>query len=219
MLPTGSRILSNVTGGAPCYCSFPVTCLITFSKFKCPWSVLCDQDLPRQSRANAVSSHPALTCSGPRYQSLLKSAVLAPASCVLDDALAGAVPPGPFRSLPFSPSVGHCPDPVLVNGDFHFRWPVKVNDNITFTCNEDYILKGSNWSQCLEDHTWVPPLPICKSREYECNGANPEGVDPQRHPRHSPHPREAPLYFVSGKGLDSHRRPRDECSQRAPRLS
>lgn len=59
---------------------------------------------------------------------------------------------------------GHCPDPVLVNGEFSSLGPVNVNDKITFKCNEDYILKGSNWSQCLEDHTWMPPFPICKSR-------------------------------------------------------
>lgn len=61
--------------------------------------------------------------------------------------------------------LGHCPDPVLVNGEFSSPGPVNMNDKITFKCNEHYILKGSNWSQCLEDHTWVPPLPICKSRD------------------------------------------------------
>ncbi|XP_070252152.1 C4b-binding protein beta chain isoform X2 [Myotis yumanensis] len=61
--------------------------------------------------------------------------------------------------------LGHCPDPVLLHGKFSFRWPVKVRDTITFTCNEHYILKGGNWSQCREDHTWVPPLPTCKSRD------------------------------------------------------
>ncbi|XP_036129258.1 C4b-binding protein beta chain [Molossus molossus] len=61
--------------------------------------------------------------------------------------------------------LGHCPDPVLVNGEFSSPGPVNVTDKITFKCNEHYILKGSNWSQCLEDHTWVPPLPVCKSRD------------------------------------------------------
>ncbi|XP_024896255.1 C4b-binding protein beta chain [Pteropus alecto] len=61
--------------------------------------------------------------------------------------------------------LGHCPDPVLVNGESSFQGPVNVSDKITFKCNEHYILKGSNWSQCLEDHTWVPPLPVCKSRD------------------------------------------------------
>ncbi|XP_058394116.1 C4b-binding protein beta chain isoform X1 [Diceros bicornis minor] len=59
---------------------------------------------------------------------------------------------------------GHCPNPVLANGEFSSLEPVSVNDNITFKCNEHYILKGSSWSQCLEDHTWVPPFPVCKSR-------------------------------------------------------
>ncbi|XP_036200466.1 C4b-binding protein beta chain isoform X1 [Myotis myotis] len=61
--------------------------------------------------------------------------------------------------------LGHCPDPVLLNGKFNFRWPVKARDTITFTCDEHYILKGGNWSQCREDHTWVPPFPTCKSRD------------------------------------------------------
>lgn len=73
----------------------------------------------------------------------------------------------PIQITALSPSVGHCPDPGLVNGDFHFRWPVKVGNRVTFTCREPYILKGSNWSQCQEDHTWGPPFPICKSREYQ----------------------------------------------------
>ncbi|XP_022364578.1 C4b-binding protein beta chain [Enhydra lutris kenyoni] len=61
--------------------------------------------------------------------------------------------------------LGHCPDPVLVNGEPSSLGPVNVNDKITFKCNEDYILKGSNWSQCLDNHTWMPPLPVCKSRD------------------------------------------------------
>ncbi|XP_012314699.2 C4b-binding protein beta chain isoform X1 [Aotus nancymaae] len=61
--------------------------------------------------------------------------------------------------------LGHCPDPVLVNGEVSFSGPVNVSDKITFKCNDHYILKGSNWSQCLEDHTWAPPFPICKSRD------------------------------------------------------
>ncbi|XP_057583893.1 C4b-binding protein beta chain isoform X2 [Hippopotamus amphibius kiboko] len=61
--------------------------------------------------------------------------------------------------------LGHCADPLLVNGEFSSLEPVNVNDTITFKCNEHYILKGSSWSQCLENHTWVPPFPICKSRD------------------------------------------------------
>ncbi|KAM5201965.1 C4b-binding protein beta chain [Hipposideros larvatus] len=61
--------------------------------------------------------------------------------------------------------LGHCPDPVLVNGEFSSSGPVNVSDKITFKCNEHYVLKGNSWSQCLENHTWVPPLPICKSRD------------------------------------------------------
>ncbi|XP_015984737.1 C4b-binding protein beta chain isoform X1 [Rousettus aegyptiacus] len=61
--------------------------------------------------------------------------------------------------------LGHCPDPVLVNGEVSSLGPVNVSDKIAFKCNEHYVLKGSSWSQCLEDHTWVPPLPVCKSRD------------------------------------------------------
>ncbi|KAF6074079.1 complement component 4 binding protein beta [Phyllostomus discolor] len=60
--------------------------------------------------------------------------------------------------------LGHCPDPVLVNGEVSALGPVNVSDKITLKCNEQYILKGSNWSQCGEDHTWVPPLPVCRSK-------------------------------------------------------
>lgn len=67
----------------------------------------------------------------------------------------------------FSSSVGHCPDPVLVNGEVSSLGPVNVSDKIAFKCNEHYVLKGSSWSQCLEDHTWVPPLPVCKSSKYK----------------------------------------------------
>ncbi|EPY74341.1 hypothetical protein CB1_002101001 [Camelus ferus] len=67
---------------------------------------------------------------------------------------------------------GHCPDPFLENGKFSVLQPVDVNDTVTFKCNEDYILKGSSWSRCLENHTWVPPFPICKSRN--CN--SPENI-------------------------------------------
>ncbi|KAF3823270.1 hypothetical protein GH733_010706 [Mirounga leonina] len=60
---------------------------------------------------------------------------------------------------------GHCPDPVLVNGEPSSLGPVSVSDKITFKCNEHYILKGSSWSRCLANHTWMPSLPVCKSRD------------------------------------------------------
>ncbi|XP_043780519.1 C4b-binding protein beta chain isoform X2 [Cervus elaphus] len=31
--------------------------------------------------------------------------------------------------------------------------------------SEHCILKGSNWSQCRENHTWVTHFPVCKSRD------------------------------------------------------
>ncbi|XP_012662082.1 C4b-binding protein beta chain isoform X2 [Otolemur garnettii] len=71
--------------------------------------------------------------------------------------------------------LGHCPDPVLVNGEFNYSGPANINDRITFTCNDHYILKGSNWSQCLEDHSWTPPFPICKSRDCGPPGNPPHG--------------------------------------------
>ncbi|EPQ19588.1 C4b-binding protein beta chain [Myotis brandtii] len=105
-----------------------------------------------------------------------ESAVLALISCFLNEAPGGLVfaVVGFILALSdhrlFSSSVGHCPDPVLLHGKFSFRWPVKARDTITFTCNEHYILKGGNWSQCREDHTWVPPFPTCKSSEYRLVG-------------------------------------------------
>lgn len=61
--------------------------------------------------------------------------------------------------------LGHCPDPILENGEFNSSGPVNVSDIITFKCNDRYVLKGSTWSQCLEDHSWAPPVPTCKSRD------------------------------------------------------
>ncbi|XP_012494249.1 PREDICTED: C4b-binding protein beta chain [Propithecus coquereli] len=75
----------------------------------------------------------------------------------------------------FFSSVGHCPDPVLLNGEFNSSGPVSVTEKIVFKCNGDYILKGSNWSRCLEDHTWEPPFPICKSRDCGPPGNPPHG--------------------------------------------
>nr|XP_044999034.1 C4b-binding protein beta chain [Jaculus jaculus] len=66
--------------------------------------------------------------------------------------------------------LGHCPDPVLANGKCNSSGPVNVGDMITFKCNDQYILKGSDWSECLDDHTWEPPLPICRSRDCDPPG-------------------------------------------------
>ncbi|XP_059109143.1 C4b-binding protein beta chain [Peromyscus eremicus] len=63
--------------------------------------------------------------------------------------------------------LGHCPEPVLENGRINYSGPVNASDKIVFKCNDGYILKGSNWSQCLEDHTWAPSLPICRSRDCD----------------------------------------------------
>nr|XP_040133870.1 C4b-binding protein beta chain isoform X1 [Ictidomys tridecemlineatus]XP_040133871.1 C4b-binding protein beta chain isoform X1 [Ictidomys tridecemlineatus] len=72
--------------------------------------------------------------------------------------------------------LGHCPDPVLVNGEIQFFRPVNISDKITFKCNDHYVLQGSSWSQCLENHTWSPPFPICKSRD-----SGPHGDTPHRY--------------------------------------
>lgn len=108
----------------------------------------------------------------------------------------------------FSSSVGHCPDPVLLNGKFNFQWPVKMRDRITFRCNEHYILKGGNWSQCQEDHTWVPPFPICKSSKFNRNKCKSQRCGSTLAARHSPHPLDDFLSCVSGEGLGSNRQPR-----------
>lgn len=72
------------------------------------------------------------------------------------------------EAAPVSASpVGHCPDPVLENGDTSSWGPVRENDVVMFQCDDSYILKGSNWSQCLPAHIWAPPLPVCKSSECE----------------------------------------------------
>lgn len=66
--------------------------------------------------------------------------------------------------------LGHCPNPVLENGTVSSSGPVNASDKIMFKCNDGYILRGSNWSQCLENHTWAPPFPICQSRDCEPPG-------------------------------------------------
>ncbi|KAL1774841.1 C4b-binding protein beta chain isoform X2 [Sigmodon hispidus] len=66
--------------------------------------------------------------------------------------------------------LGHCPEPVLENGKTSYSGPVNANDKIVFACDDGYILKGSSWSQCLEDHTWTPSFPICRSRVCEPPG-------------------------------------------------
>ncbi|XP_048212945.1 C4b-binding protein beta chain isoform X7 [Perognathus longimembris pacificus] len=66
--------------------------------------------------------------------------------------------------------LGHCPGPVLANGESNSSGPVNVREKVTFKCDDHYILKGSNWSECLGDHTWEPPLPICKSRDCDPPG-------------------------------------------------
>lgn len=109
----------------------------------------------------------------------------------------GGLHPGPFGSLPCSSSVGHCPDPVLLNGKFSFRWPVKMRDRITFRCDDHYILKGGNWSQCHEDHTWVPPLPSCKSSKYSRSKCNPPRCWSTLAGRRSPNPLDGFLSCVA----------------------
>ncbi|KAG5202139.1 hypothetical protein JEQ12_003529 [Ovis aries] len=64
----------------------------------------------------------------------------------------------------FTP-LGHCPDPLLVTDEFSSLEPVNVNDTFMLKCNEHCILKGSNWSQCRENHIWVTHSPVCKSRD------------------------------------------------------
>ncbi|MBZ3882754.1 C4b-binding protein beta chain [Sciurus carolinensis] len=71
--------------------------------------------------------------------------------------------------------LGHCPDPVLVNGEIQFVKPVNISDKITFKCNDHYILRGSSWSQCQEDHSWAPPFPICVSKDHRPPGDTAHG--------------------------------------------
>ncbi|XP_051854456.1 C4b-binding protein beta chain [Antechinus flavipes] len=65
--------------------------------------------------------------------------------------------------------LGHCPNPVLVNGQLNSSKlePVSEKEVVSFKCDNDYILKGSNWSQCQQNHTWTPPLPICITGQCE----------------------------------------------------
>lgn len=59
--------------------------------------------------------------------------------------------------------VGHCPDPMLENGECSHLGPVSMGDAVTCQCAEGHILKGSRWGQCQKNHTWVPALPTCRS--------------------------------------------------------
>ncbi|XP_036613078.1 C4b-binding protein beta chain [Trichosurus vulpecula] len=65
--------------------------------------------------------------------------------------------------------LGHCPNPMLVNGQLNSSKlePVSEEEVVTFKCDVGYILKGSNWSQCQKDHTWSPPLPMCITGQCE----------------------------------------------------
>ncbi|XP_038605315.1 C4b-binding protein beta chain isoform X2 [Tachyglossus aculeatus] len=60
---------------------------------------------------------------------------------------------------------GHCPNPLVANGRRSppEKGPVAERDTVFFTCDDGYVLKGSGSSQCLENHTWSPPLPTCRT--------------------------------------------------------
>ncbi|KAH0618911.1 hypothetical protein JD844_018446 [Phrynosoma platyrhinos] len=40
---------------------------------------------------------------------------------------------------------------------------IEVGDNVTFDCEEGYILNGSPHVQCQHGSMWDPPVPVCKS--------------------------------------------------------
>lgn len=69
--------------------------------------------------------------------------------------------------------VGHCPDPVLENGASSSRGPAYENDTVVFQCSDGYVLTGSTWSQCRQNHLWAPPIPVCR-----------RNCDPPGKPRH-----------------------------------
>ncbi|XP_028924309.1 C4b-binding protein beta chain isoform X2 [Ornithorhynchus anatinus] len=60
---------------------------------------------------------------------------------------------------------GHCPNPLVANGQRSppEQGPVAEQETVSFTCDDGYVLKGSGSSQCLENHTWSPPLPTCRT--------------------------------------------------------
>ncbi|XP_068774394.1 complement receptor type 2-like isoform X2 [Struthio camelus] len=59
--------------------------------------------------------------------------------------------------------VVRCPKPVIDNGRMttqRHTFPYGVA--VRFSCNEGYVLHGSNESRCLGDSAWHPPLPTCQ---------------------------------------------------------
>nr|XP_013805961.1 PREDICTED: C4b-binding protein alpha chain-like [Apteryx mantelli mantelli] len=64
--------------------------------------------------------------------------------------------------------VVRCPKPAISNGRMTVqRHTFPYGVAVQFSCNEGYVLHGSNESQCLGDSAWHPPLPTC--RPVQCH--------------------------------------------------
>lgn len=50
------------------------------------------------------------------------------------------------------------------------RAPYFYNDTVTFKCNNEYTLKGSDQIRCKANNTWDPERPVCEK------GKNPMGI-------------------------------------------
>ncbi|XP_036405103.1 beta-2-glycoprotein 1-like [Megalops cyprinoides] len=62
--------------------------------------------------------------------------------------------------LKCSPKSCSFPDP-LANGAIHIA-DIIFESKINYTCNEGYILRGANTSECTANGTWSEPLPFCE---------------------------------------------------------
>ncbi|XP_062451149.1 C4b-binding protein-like [Rhea pennata] len=64
--------------------------------------------------------------------------------------------------------VVRCPKPVISNGRMTTRTATFLYSMaVQFSCNEGYVLHGSNKSWCQSDSAWHPPLPTC--RPVQCH--------------------------------------------------
>ncbi|KAM8795878.1 C4b-binding protein alpha chain-like [Eudromia elegans] len=59
--------------------------------------------------------------------------------------------------------VVRCPKPVIAHGGMSPpRHTFPYGEAVGFSCDQGYVLHGSNKSQCGGDSTWHPPLPTCQ---------------------------------------------------------
>uniref|UniRef100_A0A8C5PF63 Complement C2 n=1 Tax=Leptobrachium leishanense TaxID=445787 RepID=A0A8C5PF63_9ANUR len=62
-----------------------------------------------------------------------------------------------------------CPEPTsFENGNFSPRGPYLVGSNITFSCNDGYILRGSEERTCRRNAKWSGSMAVCDDGAGHC---------------------------------------------------